>query len=72
LGDEIMALLDIMVNSWIIIFIIAIVSIIINVILGVRVYMQGEELQRLRGGRLSREELEILRARLARIKKLSK
>ncbi|HOI76434.1 MAG TPA: hypothetical protein PLI06_02330 [Methanofastidiosum sp.] len=67
-----MALLDIMINSWIIIFIIAIVSIIINVILGVRVYMQGEELQRLRGGRLSREELEILRARLARIKKLSK
>ena len=67
-----MALLDIMVSSWIIIFIIAIVSIIINVILGVRVYMQGEELQRLRGGRLSREELEILRARLARIKKLSK
>lgn len=67
-----MALLDIMVNSWIIIFIIAIVSIIINVILGVRVYMQGEELQRLRGGRLSREELEILRTRLARIKKLSK
>ena len=67
-----MALLDIMGNSWIIIFIVAIVSIIINVILGVRVYMQGEELQRLRGGRLSREELEILRARLARIKKLSK
>jgi hypothetical protein len=72
LGDDSMALLDIMVNSWIIIFIIAIVSIIINVILGVRVYMQGEELQRLRGGRLSREELEILRTRLARIKKLSK
>jgi len=67
-----MALLDIMVNSWIIIFIIAIVSIIINVILGVKVYMQREELDRLRGGRLSREELEILRARLARIKKLSK
>lgn len=67
-----MALLDIMVDSWIIIFIIAIVSIIINVILGVRVYMQKEELDRLRGGRLSREELEILRARLARIKKLSK
>ncbi|MCC7573601.1 MAG: hypothetical protein KO464_09510 [Candidatus Methanofastidiosum sp.] len=72
MGDEIMALLDIMVNSWIIIFIIAIVSIIINVILGVKVYMQREELDRLRGGRLSREELEILRARLARIKKLSK
>ncbi|MFA5557957.1 MAG: hypothetical protein WDA59_00650 [Methanofastidiosum sp.] len=72
MGDDCMSLLDILVNSWIIIFIIAIVSIIINVILGVRVYMQGEELQRLRGGRLSREELEILRARLARIKKLSK
>ncbi len=67
-----MALLDIMVNSWIIIFIIALVSIIINVILGVKVYMQREELDRLRGGRLSREELEILRVRLARIKKLSK
>jgi hypothetical protein len=67
-----MALVDVMVNSWIIIFIIAIISIIINVILGVRVYLQKEELERLRGGRLSREELEILRARLARIKKLSK
>jgi hypothetical protein len=67
-----MALVDIMVNSWIIIFVIAIISIIINVILGVRVYLQREELERLRGGRLSREELEILRARLARIKKLSK
>ena len=64
--------LDIMISSWIIIFIIAIISIIINVILGVKVYMQGEELDRLRGGRLSREELEILRARLARIKNLSK
>ncbi len=67
-----MAFSDIITGSWIIIFIIAIVSIIINVILGVRVYMQSEELDRLRGGRLSREELEILRARLARIKKLSK
>ncbi len=67
-----MALVDVMINSWIIIFIIAIISIIINVILGVRVYLQKEELERLRGGRLSREELEILRARLARIKKLSK
>ncbi|HPC80935.1 MAG: hypothetical protein APG08_00425 [Candidatus Methanofastidiosum methylothiophilum] len=67
-----MALLDLMINSWIIIFIIAIISIIINVILGVKVYLQKEELDRLRGGRLSREELEILRARLARIKKLSK
>lgn len=67
-----MALLDVMINSWIIIFIIAIISIIINVVLGVKVYMQREELDRLRGGRLSREELEILRARLARIKKLSK
>jgi len=65
-----MALLDLMINSWIIIFIIAIISIIINVILGVKVYLQKEELDRLRGGRLSREE--ILRARLARIKKLSK
>jgi len=65
-----MALLDLMINSWIIIFIIAIISIIINVILGVKVYLQKEELDRLRGGRLSREELEILRARLARIKKL--
>lgn len=67
-----MAFLDVMINSWIIIFIIAIISIIINVVLGVKVYMQREELDRLRGGRLSREELEILRARLARIKKLSK
>ena len=67
-----MALLDLMINSWIIIFIIAIISIIINVILGVKVYLQKEELDRLRGGRLSREELEILRVRLARIKKLSK
>lgn len=67
-----MALLDIMSNGWIIIFIIAIISIIINVVLGVRVYLQREELERLRGGRLSREELEILRARLARIKRLSK
>lgn len=67
-----MAFLDVMINSWIIIFVIAIISIIINVILGVKVYMQREELERLRGGRLSREELEILRARLARIKKLSK
>lgn len=67
-----MAFLDLMINSWIIIFVIAIISIIINVILGVKVYMQREELERLRGGRLSREELEILRARLARIKKLSK
>lgn len=57
-----MALLDLMINSWIIIFIIAIISIIINVILGVKVYLQKEELDRLRGGRLSREELEILRA----------
>ncbi|NPV50610.1 MAG: hypothetical protein HPY60_05370 [Candidatus Methanofastidiosum sp.] len=72
MGDDIMALVDVMINSWIIIFIIAIISIIINVILGVRVYLQKEELERLRGGRLSREELEILRARLARIKKLSK
>jgi len=72
LGDDVMALLDLMINSWIIIFIIAIISIIINVILGVKVYLQKEELDRLRGGRLSREELEILRARLARIKKLSK
>ncbi|HOC78115.1 MAG TPA: hypothetical protein PLP47_06135 [Methanofastidiosum sp.] len=67
-----MALLDVMINSWIIIFIIAIISIIINVILAVKIYMQKEELDRLRGGRLSREELEILRARLARIKKLSR
>lgn len=67
-----MAFSDIITGSWIIIFIIAIFSIILNVILGVRVYMQSEELDRLRGGRLSREELEILRARLARIKKLSK
>ncbi|KYC45152.1 MAG: hypothetical protein APG12_00246 [Candidatus Methanofastidiosum methylothiophilum] len=67
-----MALLDIMINGWIIIFIIAIISIIINIVLGVRVYLQREELERLRGGRLSREELEILRARLARIKRLSK
>ncbi|KYC51977.1 MAG: hypothetical protein AMQ74_00917 [Candidatus Methanofastidiosum methylothiophilum] len=67
-----MAFLDVMINSWIIIFVIAIISIIINVILGVKVYLQKEELERLRGGRLSREELEILRARLARIKKLSK
>ncbi len=67
-----MALVDTMISSWIIIFIIAIISIIINVILGVRVYLQKEELDRLRGGRLSREELEILRARLARIKNLSK
>jgi len=72
LGDDIMALLDVMINSWIIIFIIAIISIIINVILAVKIYMQKEELDRLRGGRLSREELEILRARLARIKKLSR
>ncbi|NYT04464.1 MAG: hypothetical protein GKC00_07145 [Candidatus Methanofastidiosa archaeon] len=72
MGDDAMALVDVMVNSWIIIFVIAIISIIINVILGVRVYLQREELERLRGGRLSREELEILRARLARIKKLSK
>ncbi|HNV93892.1 MAG TPA: hypothetical protein PKH48_04210 [Methanofastidiosum sp.] len=72
MGDDVMALLDLMINSWIIIFIIAIISIIINVILGVKVYLQKEELDRLRGGRLSREELEILRARLARIKKLSK
>ncbi len=67
-----MAFVDIMTNSWIIIFIIAIISIIVNVILGLKVYMQREELDRLRGGRLSREELEILRARLARIKNLSK
>ena len=67
-----MAFLDVMINSWIIIFVIAIISIIINVILGVKVYLQKEELERLRGGRLSREELEILRARLARIKNLSK
>ncbi len=66
-----MAFVDIMTNSWIIIFIIAIISIIVNVILGLKVYMQREELDRLRGGRLSREELEILRARLARIKNLS-
>ncbi|HPA49728.1 MAG TPA: hypothetical protein PLO36_06315 [Methanofastidiosum sp.] len=72
MGDDIMALLDVMINSWIIIFIIAIISIIINVILAVKIYMQKEELDRLRGGRLSREELEILRARLARIKKLSR
>ncbi|NMC75707.1 MAG: hypothetical protein GYA60_00160, partial [Candidatus Methanofastidiosa archaeon] len=67
MGDDSMAFLDVMINSWIIIFVIAIISIIINVILGVKVYLQKEELERLRGGRLSREELEILRARLARI-----
>jgi hypothetical protein len=55
-----------------ILFALTLVSLILNLILSLKIAVLNAEVSRLRGGALTREELEILKARLTRLKKLTR
>ncbi len=55
-----------------ILFALTLVSLILNLILSLKIAVLNAEVARLRGGALTREELEILKARLTRLKKLTR
>lgn len=67
-----MSLIEILKANITILFSLTIVSLILNLILSLKIAMLKAEVSRLRGGALTAEELEILKARLTRLKKLTR
>ncbi|HEC86736.1 MAG TPA: hypothetical protein ENI49_02550 [Thermoplasmatales archaeon] len=55
-----------------ILFAVTLISLILNLILSLKIATLNAEVARLRGGALTREELEVLKARLTRLKKLTR
>ncbi|HDN81345.1 MAG: hypothetical protein J7L10_01050 [Methanomicrobia archaeon] len=55
-----------------ILFAVTLISLILNLILSLKIATLNAEIARLRGGALTREELEVLKARLTRLKKLTR
>jgi hypothetical protein len=55
-----------------ILFVVTLLSLILNLILGLKISSLRSEVERLRGGALTAEELEILKSRLTRLKKLTR
>ncbi|MEA1994346.1 MAG: hypothetical protein U9N35_08165 [Euryarchaeota archaeon] len=63
---------DILEENVIVLFVLTLFSLLLNLILGVQVSMLKSEVARLKGGSLTREELELLKSRLTRLKKLTR
>ena len=67
-----MTFIEILEANVAILFALTLVSLILNLILTLKISALNTEVARLRGGALTREELEILKARLTRLKKLTR
>ena len=67
-----MPLLETLQENVNILFVATIISLILNLILALKISSLRAEVARLRGGALTAEELEILKSRLTRLKKLTR
>ncbi len=67
-----MPLMDILAANVEILFVATVLSVILNIILALKVSSLRSEVSRLKGGSLTREELELLKSRLTRLKKLTR
>lgn len=67
-----MSIIETLETNVAILFAMTLVSLILNLILSLKIATLRTEVARLRGGALTAEELEILKARLTRLKKLTR
>ncbi|MCD6127602.1 MAG: hypothetical protein J7J21_04420 [Methanomicrobia archaeon] len=67
-----MSFMDTLAANVSVLFALTLVSLILNLILSLKIAALNAEVARLRGGALTAEELELLKRRLTRLKKLTR
>lgn len=67
-----MSFMDTLAANVSVLFALTLVSLILNLILSLKIAALNAEVARLRGGALTAEELELLKTRLTRLKKLTR